>query len=116
MGILSDVIATMRGGSADRAGSDLLAKVVQAVQATGKKGSVTVKIDVAMLKGGDTEMEIRTLFKPNIPVADMPMGIYYADDKGNLHRDNPKQLSMLGDDDKTIDLRARRMGVSGDDL
>lgn len=116
MGILSDVIATMRGGSADRTGSDLLAKVVQAVQASGKKGSLTVKIEIGMLKGGDTEMEIKASLASKVPSADIPMGIYYADDKGNLHRDNPKQISMLDDDGKTINLSARRMGVSGDDL
>lgn len=118
MGITTDVLSTMRGGAAARAADKLLREVVQAVEATGKKGSLTIKLDIGKLKGGETELEIKATLKHNLPVEDIPMGIYYPDKTGGLHREDPRQLEFFSDDKdgKTIDLASRRMGASGDDL
>ena len=118
MGITTDVLSTMRGGAAARAADDLLKEVVKAVEANGKKGSITIKLDIGKLKGGDTELEIKASLKHSVPVEDIPMGIYYPDKDGSLHREDPRQLELIGDgeDGKPISLSARRMGVSGDDL
>lgn len=116
MGLITDVLATMRGGAADRAASELLAKVALAVTETGKKGSVTIKLDVEKLKGGDTELQIKATLNYKAPLEDIPMGIYYPDKDGKLHREDPRQMSFI-EDGKTVNLTARRMaGVTGDDL
>lgn len=117
MGLFNDVIATMRGGAVDRSTSQVLAEVVKAVQLTGKKGSVTLKLDISKLKGGDTEIEVKASVNYKAPSEDIPMGIYYPDDKGLLHRTDQRQLTMLNEgNDRTINLSSRRMGVSGEDI
>lgn len=116
MGITTDVLSTMRGGAAARSADELLKKVVQGVEATGKKGSITIKLDIGKLKGGDTELEIKATLSHKVPVEDIPMGIYYPDKDGSLHREDPRQLTF-DDDGKTINMAARRMNsVSGSDL
>lgn len=120
MGITTDVLSTMRGGAAARQADALLKDVVKAVEATGKKGSITIKLDIGKFKGGDTELEIKATLKHSVPVEDIPMGLYYPDKDGSLHREDPRQLEFddVSGDGKTINLSARRMGVgvTGDDL
>lgn len=114
MGHTSDTLATMRGGAASRAADELLRKVVEAVQATGKKGSVTVKFEISMLKDGDTEMEVKAKLAHSVPVADIPMGIYYPGKDFSLEREDPRQSKL--EFDGTVNLAERRVGVSGSDL
>lgn len=116
MGLVTDVLATMRNGAADRAASEILAKVVQAVEATGKKGSVTIKLDINMLKNGDGEKEVKATISHKMPSEDIPVGIYYSDEEGQLYRDNPRQITM--ELDSTVsNLSDRRFaGASGKDL
>lgn len=120
MGLATDVLSTMRNGAADRAMSELLAQVALAVQQTGKKGSVTLKLDVGKLKGGDTELEIKASLKSSLPHEDIPVGIYYSDDKGVLTRNDPRQATMFDADTpngRVMTIAGRRMaGVTGDDL
>lgn len=118
MGITTDVLSTMRGGAAARAADDLLKKVVQAVEATGKSGSVTIKLQIGKMKGGDTELEVKAKLAHSLPVEDIPVGFYYPTKDGSLVREDPRQLELMGDTDdgKTITLAARRMGVTGNDL
>jgi hypothetical protein len=117
MGIFTDVINTMRQGAAERAASRALAEVVKAVNLTGKKGTITLKLTISKLKGGDTETEVKAEVAFKAPQEDIPMGIFYPDEKGELHRTDPRQLTMLNEgNDRTINLSARRMGASGDDI
>lgn len=117
MGHTSDTLATMRGGAASRAADILLARVVEQVQATGKKGTVTIKIEISMLKDGDTEMEVHCKLSHSVPAADIPKGIYYPGKDFTLSREDVRQAS-LEFNDKTIDLTARRVNNSatGDDI
>lgn len=91
----SSIVAQMRGGAADAAITETMKKVVEAVYRTGKAGSVTLKLNIAKLKDGDTELEIQPKISAAIPQVDLPKGIYYPDERGNLHRTDPRQLSML---------------------
>lgn len=119
MGHTSDTLATVRGGAASRAADELLKAVVEAVQKTGKKGSVGIKLEISMLKDGDTEMEVKVKLSHSVPVADIPMGIYYPGKDFTLEREDPRQLTFDGEmsgDGKTVNLAARRVGASGDDI
>ena len=56
----ADILVTLAGinkGRAAAQATDMLAEVVQAVQATGGKGSVTMKLSVGPLKGMDGSVE-----------------------------------------------------------
>lgn len=96
------LIISMRNGAANDLATDELEKLVKAVQATGKKGSVTIKMEVAKIEDGDTEVKVTMKVASNIPVADIPAGIYYPSQDGGLHRTDPRQLSMLDRQDGDI--------------
>lgn len=101
MAEFAEAVATMRGGAADRAASAALAKVVEAVRATGKAGSVTLKIAIAPLKDGDGELEIKAKIGMTLPAEDIKSAIYYADENNKLVRIDPRQMTMLPDRTET---------------
>lgn len=109
----SHLLATMRNGAANDAATEQLEKLVQAVQLTGKKGTVTIKIEVGKLKDGDTELQVQMKVSSSIPVADIPKGIYYPGEHGSLHRTDPRQLSMLKDDSADRERNLRGVGRGG---
>jgi hypothetical protein len=93
----SYTIATMRSGSADEAASSALKQLVEAVEATKGKGSVTVQLSIAPMKDGDGELEVKAKIKLTLPSVDIKTAIMYADEDFNLSKANPKQLSMLNE-------------------
>src|SRR3989442_697841 len=97
MAEFAEAVASMRGGAADRAASAALAKVVEAVRATGKAGAVTLKIGIKPLKDGDGELEISAKIGISLPMEDIKTAIYYATDDNKLIRTDPKQLTMLNE-------------------
>lgn len=85
-----------KGAAALRAGR-LLNDLVQAVVATGKKGSVALVVEVAPYKNGNTnnlDVTVRTTAK--IPEGDeaTASAVFFHDGKGNLRRDDPNQPTL----------------------
>lgn len=73
-----------------------LAEIVAAVQATGKKGKVTLTIDVKKIsKGDDPAMEVKAEVKLTLPHRDRVSTIMYAD-HGLLVRSDPRQQEIKG--------------------
>lgn len=93
----SYTIATMRSGAADEAASAALKKLVEAIEATGGKGSITLQLSIAPMKDGDGELEVKAKVKVAMPSVDIKTAIMYADEDFNLSKANPKQLSMLNE-------------------
>lgn len=95
------VLAEVRGGSAHARVSALLAEVSQAVSATGKKGKLTLVLDIAPMKNaaeGTVMVTVSSVAKIPEPDDATPTSVFYADDGGNLRRDDPKQpqLPLVG--------------------
>lgn len=101
MAEFAETVLTMRSGAADRAASIALKKLVEAVRATGKGGSVNLKITIAPLKDGDGELEVKAKIGLTLPAEDIKSAIYYADDDNKLIRTDPRQMSMLPDRTET---------------
>lgn len=101
MAEFAETVSTMRGGAADRAASAALKKLVEAVRATGKGGSVSLKITIAPLKDGDGELEVKAKIGLTLPAEDIKSAIYYADDNNVLIRTDPRQMTMLPDRSET---------------
>lgn len=70
-----------------------LQEVVAAVIEHGKKGSVTLKLDVAPSKDGMTVF-VTDDVKKSVPKADRGGSIMFPDAKGNLHRSDPNQMRL----------------------
>lgn len=68
--------------------SEALADVVKACRATGKKGSVTIKLKI---KPTDQEIMVMDEIKTEIPKPDAAASVFYDDEEGNLSREDPNQ-------------------------
>lgn len=73
MAEFAETVSTMRGGAADRAASAALKKLVEAVRATGKGGTVSLKIAIAPLKDGDGELEVEAKIDLTLPAEDLDL-------------------------------------------
>ena len=74
MAEFAKIVSTMRGGADERAASAALAKVVEAVRATGNAGSVSIKLTIKPLSygygyGGD-EIEVEAQIGLTLPTED----------------------------------------------
>jgi hypothetical protein len=92
----ADFLAEHNQGAGHRQAGEALQRLVAAVQDTGKKGSVTIKVDVAQMKDDETLLVTTVTVTEKLPVASPKPAIFYADDEGNLTRTDPRQLSFDG--------------------
>jgi hypothetical protein len=87
----ADVLADLgRGQVADEV-SVALADLVTGVTATGKKGTLTLKIDVEPFKGGGNMIRLAARVDTRAPQGEPLAAVFYADDAGSLHRNDPNQ-------------------------
>lgn len=70
-----------------------LQEVVAAVIEHGKKGNLTLKLEVSPSKDGMTVF-VTDDVKHNPPKADRGGSIMFPDAKGNLHRQDPNQMRL----------------------
>lgn len=77
--------------------SDLLAELTAAVAETGKKGTLTLVVTVAPVsKGAAGALTVSTKIAAKVPEGDdaAPTSVFFADDHGNLTRNDPNQLTL----------------------
>lgn len=79
-------------GSAHTEASEALQRLVLAAADTGKAGSVTVKVSVKPMDGSETAMVTTVEVTEKLPKVPLRPAIFYADDDGNLTRDDPQSL------------------------
>tara|TARA_R110002167_G_scaffold91458_1_gene246128 strand:+ start:192070 stop:192435 length:366 start_codon:yes stop_codon:yes gene_type:complete len=82
-----------RGGLNDEL-TEELAAVVKAVRDSGKKGEVTLKLNVALMKGTEDTVIIGSTVTAKVPQLDRPSTIMFSTFDGDLLRDDPRQISM----------------------
>lgn len=88
---LAEVLREMPDGVYD----DLTAQlheVVAAVAETHKKGSVTLKIDVA--PNGETSVFVQANFTAKVPRPSKRQAVFFVDASGNLLRNDPRQPDL----------------------
>lgn len=71
--------------------SALLASAVIAATKTGKKASVTLKLEVQPEKDA---LNFVTKLSSSLPGDRQPLCIFYSDEEGGLHRDDPTQKEL----------------------
>ncbi len=118
---IADFLAEHNKGAGAREASEQLQALVAAVQETGKKGTVTITVSVAPMKGGDNSVLITSVnVAAKLPVVEPKPAVFYADDDGNLVRNDPNQLTFEGlkevpAPDSGVELKdAARPAVVGD--
>ena len=101
----AEFITDLSHGSVNQRLTEDLAKVVEAVQETGRTGELTIKLNVK-LEGGMAV--VNTEVKSKAPKPPLPGTMFFVGEKGLLHREDPRQTRM-----KTLD--APRLATIGTD-
>lgn len=84
-----------RSGQAHIECSDALNELVEAVQATGKQGTVTLTVKVKPAgKGDHGTVLVADTVTVKLPQAERGEAIFFADDDHNLVRHNPAQQQL----------------------
>jgi hypothetical protein len=90
----ADVLRDLgKGQVADDAGM-LLQSLVEAVQTHGKKGTFTLKIEVAPMKGDVAALLVSAKAEAKPPAGDPIAAVFFADNDHNLVREDPRQLQL----------------------
>lgn len=96
----ADVLASInRGALADEAAS-LLANLVQEVTHIGRKGSLTVTIEVAPFTGGGDTIRLSGKATVKAPARDAHAAVFFFDESGALSRDDPRSSTLFDTSDK----------------
>lgn len=94
-GAFLNIISAHRGGSVITDLSAHLKQVTAAVQLTGKGGSVSLTMKISPASKGDAStLVFLPTVKADVPVAEAPGSIFYADSDFNLVRDDPNQSRL----------------------
>lgn len=91
-----ELIQTHRRGELLHECDELLTELIAAVERTGSKGVLTIKLPFAYNKAGQIEMTPSVELKK--PRRALGAGIFYGTDDGALSRRDPKQDDMFDED------------------
>lgn len=90
-----DTILQMNNGATVMELSDALEKVVAAVRAAGKSGSITLTVNVKPAsKGSNNVLMVESQVKTKLPERDRGMTVFYATEDNKLVRSDPRQQSL----------------------
>lgn len=105
--LITDVMRELRNGRGVAIASDMLNEVVRAVQATGKAGSVTIKIKIEPDEEGEgAQMFVAMDCSKKVPTPDIPTGVFYANRDGDLVRVDPNQPELFKEAEAGAERRA----------
>ena len=99
MKLFSQILAQLRHGAVERRLTEGLARVVKACEEAGTAGTLTLVLKVAPRHSGEIHLYADIKEKaPLNPILAEPT-IMFADDDGDLHRDDPRQGKLIGEDE-----------------
>jgi lysophospholipid acyltransferase (LPLAT)-like uncharacterized protein len=94
---LTEVMLRHAKGSVDADAGAALREVVAAVSDTGKKGSVTVTLDVVPVPKSDGLVHLSMKLTSKVPEHDPATSVWFTDITGNLSRQHPAQPALFPD-------------------
>jgi hypothetical protein len=77
---------------------DLLVELVNAVREQGRKGSVTVVLEVRPYKGNSLNVEVAASVTAKMPQPEPPAGLFFVTKDGALTRDDPRYDRLFDTD------------------
>ena len=93
----ADFLADHNRGAQHTEVSQALQDVVGAVVDTGKKGSVTLTVNVEPMKSAETGTLLTTVVvSSKVPTIPARGAVFYADAENNLVREDPRQPELSG--------------------
>lgn len=108
----SQQVAYLEKGALDADATEALAEVVMAVKATGKKGSMTVKLDLRFDEAANA-MEILSKVTTDVPQPNRRKTILFPNNAGELVRDDPDQQPLFGRNRDTAEPNDKEIAANG---
>lgn len=71
-----------------------LRDLLEAIESTGKGGSITYRLTIKPEPRADHAVVITDEIKSSVPNLDRPASIFFIDDSFRLQRNDPRQLSL----------------------
>lgn len=93
-----EFLQSFRRGELLSQADDRLEELIEAVQRTGAKGEITIKLPFKVNDAGQIECVPSIAMKKPQPA--LGTGIYFATDEGRLTRRDPNQSDFFEDDDE----------------
>ncbi len=87
----ADFLAEFGKGTTNRVASERMREIVKACTETGRKGSITIKLEVGAVGG---VAELRAKISVTKPEPALPGGVYFATEEGGLVEEDPRQLRL----------------------
>jgi hypothetical protein len=97
-------------GTAHDKVSQELREAVAAVQEQGKAASVSLTVKIEPFKGNPDVLSTTITSSAKIPKPSPKPGIYYPDDDGGLHRNDPRQRELWDDTQEASDGKSAAAG------
>lgn len=94
---ITDVLWEIYKGDFVEEASNALAEVIRAVRQTGKKGALSIKLEVSKSDADEIAIEVVPQLGTKAPAPTKPKAIFMADDRGSLTRDDPRQQRIAVD-------------------
>lgn len=93
----ADFLQQQSGGTLHAELSDQLHNLIQAVQETGKGGSILLKVEVKPIAGTNGKtLTVTDSVAVKAPKVERPKSIFFVTDDGNLTRNDPRQPVITG--------------------
>ena len=106
------VVAQHAKGAANDLATKLMNEAIEAVRTTGKAATLTVQLKFSPVKNNETVIAIEDKVTAKIP-ENRRGSMWFTDDKGGLHRNDPQQYDMFTQDDNPD--RTHEPARGGDD-
>lgn len=87
----ADFLAEFGKGATNKVASQRMREIVKACTETGRKGAITIKIEVGAAGG---VAELRAKISVTKPEPQLPGGVYFATDEGGLVEEDPRQMKL----------------------
>lgn len=94
--LFADFIREQAGGRTHEELTKALADVAFAVRETGKRGSITLRIDITPMKGVHGAVQIADVIGVKEPQKERPAPVFFVTESGRVQKDDPQQPTFEG--------------------
>jgi hypothetical protein len=91
---LADILRDLGKGRVVEDAATMLQDLVRAVRDYGKKGTFTLKVEVAPMKGDAEALLVNAKAEARPPSGEPVSAVFFSDQHGNLLRDDPRQPQL----------------------
>jgi len=92
----AELLTMLDRGTAHAEASRGLADLIASVRDTGKKGALSIAVEIAPLKGATNQVVVAAQVTVKLPKSEPGSAVFWIDNAGNLTRNDPQQLAFEG--------------------